>query len=77
MCGWLLFHQADDRAASTEAELVPSTLPDLVQWLTDEARKLAQKAGTRPDTLILGSSAARAFMANPGVQRERGAFGFP
>ena len=40
-------------------------------WLTDQARKLAAKCGVRPDTLILGSSAARAFMANPAVMRER------
>jgi major capsid protein E len=44
---------------------------DLITWLQTEARALAGKCGIRPDTLILGSSAAASFMANPSVAAER------
>src|ERR1700745_2426971 len=48
-----------------------SAEPDLILWSQTEARSLAAKCGIRPDSLILGSSAAALFMANKSVAAER------
>jgi Phage major capsid protein E len=42
-----------------------------IETLTDQARALAQKCGFRPTHCILGSAAARAFLRNPAVVKER------
>jgi hypothetical protein len=67
-----LTYEINPPIALTGADAWDATsAPDLVAWLTDQARRLAAKCGVRPDVLILGASAARAFLSNAAVMRER------